>query len=76
MDLLEASADSLGSVKLKWRKEASVCVVMASAGYPGRIKGQSHCCLEKFGSVANPKIFHAGTLDSPVWWCKRGRVLE
>jgi phosphoribosylamine---glycine ligase len=78
VDLLEASTDgTLGSAKLKWRSEASVCVVMASAGYPGAYeKGKAIAGLEKLESVANIKVFHAGTLDSPAGVVTNGgRVL-
>jgi phosphoribosylamine--glycine ligase len=78
VDLLEASADgSLGNVKLKWRPEASVCVVMASAGYPGAYKKAKVITgLEKVDSMANLKVFHAGTLDSPAGVVTNGgRVL-
>jgi phosphoribosylamine--glycine ligase len=62
LDLLEASVDgTLEKVRLQWRAEASVCVVMAAAGYPGTpAKGAGILGLEEAGSLPNTKIFHAG----------------
>jgi phosphoribosylamine--glycine ligase len=63
VDLLEASATgTLGAQELKWRPEASVCVVMASGGYPGNYdKGKVIHGLDTAGSMPNVKVFHAGT---------------
>lgn len=63
VDLLEASATgTLGAQQLKWRSEASVCVVMASRGYPGNYdKGKVIHGLNAVGDTPNVKVFHAGT---------------
>ncbi len=63
VELLEASADgALGRVELKWSPMASVCVVMASGGYPGSYaKGKSIGGLKEAGRLPNTKVFHAGT---------------
>jgi phosphoribosylamine---glycine ligase len=46
---------------VRWKKESSVCVVMASKGYPGKYKsGQEINGLNSFFSK-NVVIFHAGT---------------
>jgi phosphoribosylamine--glycine ligase len=46
---------------VRWKKESSVCVVMASKGYPGKYKsGQEIKGLNSFFSK-NVIIFHAGT---------------
>ena len=38
-DLLESCVDGvLDKTALRWRPEAAVCVVMASAGYPGSLR--------------------------------------
>jgi len=65
-DLLEsllASANgSLGSTKLEWTKEAAVCVVMASGGYPGNYsKGLAVKGLDAVNRISGVKVFHAGT---------------
>ncbi len=47
---------------VKWRKEASVCVVMASGGYPGSYeKGIKIKGLENADNINNVIVFHAGT---------------
>jgi phosphoribosylamine--glycine ligase len=63
LDLLEASVDgALAGVQLRWRPEASVCVVMASAGYPGPVaKGKIIEGLETAAGLPGTKVFHAGT---------------
>ncbi|HEY2082479.1 MAG TPA: phosphoribosylamine--glycine ligase, partial [Verrucomicrobiae bacterium] len=63
VELLNASVDgSLGRTELKWSPLASVCVVMASAGYPGSYaKGKVISGLEDAARLPNTKVFHAGT---------------
>ncbi len=63
VDLLEASVDgTLSRMQLKWSPMASVCVVMASAGYPGSYaKGKTISGLEEAARMPNTKVFHAGT---------------
>jgi phosphoribosylamine--glycine ligase len=63
LPLLEAVAAGRGlPASLAWRREASVCVVAASGGYPGaydtgvRITG-----VEEAGRLAGVVVFHAGT---------------
>jgi phosphoribosylamine--glycine ligase len=63
LELLEASVDGkLGGVTLRWRPIVSVCVVMASAGYPGSYaKGKTIHGVPEAGGLPNTKVFHAGT---------------
>ena len=63
VELLEASLDgTLSAVQLQWSPLASVCVVMASGGYPGPYaRGKPISGLESAGKLAGVKIFHAGT---------------
>jgi len=63
VELLDACVDgTLSRHELRWKSAASVCVVMASAGYPGSYpKGKSITGLEAAGQAANVKVFHAGT---------------
>jgi phosphoribosylamine--glycine ligase len=63
VDLLEASVERrLDKVPLRWRPEASVCVVMASAGYPASSdKGKVIEGLEAAAALPGVKVFHAGT---------------
>ncbi len=66
VELLDASAGgTLGGMELKWRPEASVCVVMASGGYPGSYpKGKVITGIDAADALPNTKVFHAGTARS------------
>lgn len=60
--LVSAVEGRLGGVKLKWSKRASVCVVMASKGYPGDYeKGKVIRGLEDASRLNDVMVFHAGT---------------
>ena len=78
VELLEASVSgTLAPIELKWRRQASVCVVLASGGYPGRYaKGQIIRGLAEANALPQTKVFHAGTVaagDQTV--TNGGRVL-
>jgi phosphoribosylamine--glycine ligase len=63
VELLDASVNgTLGRMELKWSPLASVCVVMASGGYPGGYaKGKVIHGLDDAAGLPNAKVFHAGT---------------
>jgi phosphoribosylamine---glycine ligase len=63
VELLDASAaGTLGKMELKWSPLASVCVVMASGGYPGNYaKGRPILGLAEAAKLPDTKVFHAGT---------------
>lgn len=63
LEVLEASVTGrLDQVQLRWKPEACVGVVLASEGYPGTYpKGRQIAGLPDAGSMANVKVFHAGT---------------
>ncbi|HLZ53997.1 MAG TPA: phosphoribosylamine--glycine ligase [Verrucomicrobiae bacterium] len=63
VELLDASVNgALGKVELKWNPMASVCVVMASGGYPGSYpKGKPILGLAEAAKLPDTKVFHAGT---------------
>jgi phosphoribosylamine--glycine ligase len=63
VELLDASVSgTLDKIELKWKSEASVCVVMASGGYPGNYqKGKVITGLDAANAVPDTKVFHAGT---------------
>jgi phosphoribosylamine--glycine ligase len=63
VELLDASVNgTLAAVDLKWSPLASVCVVMASGGYPGSYaKGKIISGLDAAGALPHTKVFHAGT---------------
>jgi phosphoribosylamine--glycine ligase len=61
VDLLEATIDQrLAKTSAAWKSDASVCVVMTSAGYPGKYDtGKGISGLEQIGEGII--VFHAGT---------------
>jgi len=63
VELLDASASgTLAKHELKWKSEASVCVIMASGGYPGNYpKGKPILGLAEATKLPHTKVFHAGT---------------
>lgn len=63
VELLNASVDGkLGSISPVWSNSASVCVVMASGGYPGNYaKGKAISGIDAAEQQLNTKVFHAGT---------------
>lgn len=78
VELLAASAEGrLAPVELKWRSSVAVCVVMASAGYPGSYtKGARISGLADVSGMAGVKVFHAGTaLSGKEMVTNGGRVL-
>ena len=66
VELLDASVNgTLDKIELKWKAEASVCVVMASGGYPGNYaKGKPILGLDEVAKLPDVKVFHAGTAKS------------
>ena len=78
LELLEASVERrLAEHTLRWRREAALCVVMASGGYPGSYtKGHTISGLQTVAAMPNVKVFHAGTMlnREEVLTCG-GRVL-
>ena len=63
-ELLEAClTGSLDHTEIRWSSAASVCVVMASAGYPGPYrKGVEIAGVQEAEELPQTKVFHAGTL--------------
>jgi phosphoribosylamine--glycine ligase len=63
LELLAASArGELSGVAPRWRDDATVCVVMASAGYPQEPRtGVTISGLEKLAALEDVWAFHAGT---------------
>jgi phosphoribosylamine--glycine ligase len=66
VELLDACVNgTLDQVELKWSLMTSVCVVMASGGYPGNYaKGKPILGLAEAANLPNTKVFHAGTAKS------------
>jgi phosphoribosylamine--glycine ligase len=63
VELLDASVSgALAKHELKWSPLASVCVVIASGGYPGNYaKGKPILGLAEAAKLPGVKVFHAGT---------------
>jgi phosphoribosylamine---glycine ligase len=81
-DLLEAVVedrlDDFADKNLEWDPRPSICVVMASQGYPGNFpKGKVILGLEEADKVEGVKVFHAGTRLDPngMTLTDGGRVL-
>jgi phosphoribosylamine---glycine ligase len=80
-DLLEAIEASVeGRVSdgdFRWSLEPSVCVVMASGGYPGTIEvGKKISGIEEADALSGVKVFHAGTSSRDgAYFTSGGRVL-
>ena len=74
---MKVSRGQAGDIYLSWRGGYSICVVMASQGYPGSYeKGKVITGLDSFGDDGDVIVFHAGTAirdDSVV--TSGGRVL-
>ena len=80
-DLLEAIEASIeGRVSdgdFRWSQDASVCVVMASGGYPGTIEvGKRISGISDAEKIDSVKVFHAGTTTRDGdYYTAGGRVL-
>ena len=79
---LAASLDAAASRKLDafkpaWKRGASVCVVMASGGYPGHYEtGKLIKGLDAVKALPDVAVFHAGTRrDADTFVSSGGRVL-
>jgi len=78
VDALEASIDGrVSDGDFRWSPDASVCVVMASGGYPGTFEaGKKILGLEDAEKVESVKVFHAGTSQHDgAYFTTGGRVL-
>src|SRR5580704_1092742 len=78
VEALEASIEGrVSEGDFKWSPEASVCVVMASGGYPGTFEaGKRITGLEEAGGIEGVKVFHSGsTKRGEGYYTSGGRVL-
>jgi phosphoribosylamine--glycine ligase len=75
--LFAAAEGRLSSVPAQWKAGASVCVVLASGGYPGKFEtGKKIKGLASAGDATDVVIFHAGTRrDGDDYYTSSGRVL-
>jgi phosphoribosylamine--glycine ligase len=78
LDIFEAVVNSdLNSVDVRWSSNSAVCVVAASAGYPGDyVTGKLIEGLDEAGAEDEVEVFHAGTrLENGQVYTDGGRVL-
>ena len=59
--LIAAANGDLANMKLEWRPGPSVCVVLASAGYPGAYETGKPIRGIEAAEAAGATVFHAGT---------------
>jgi phosphoribosylamine--glycine ligase len=78
VEALEASIEGrVSEGDFKWSSDASVCVVMASGGYPGTFEvGKNIVGLSHAAAMDGVKVFHAGTSKRDgEFYTAGGRVL-
>jgi phosphoribosylamine--glycine ligase len=78
LEALEASIDGrVSEGAFRWSRDASVCVVISSGGYPGTYElGKMITGAEDAGKVEGVKVFHAGTTRRDgAYFTAGGRVL-
>lgn len=64
LPILEATArGSLSDADIQWNDQATVCVVVASAGYPGAYEKGKEITGLAMASDRDTIVFHAGTAD-------------
>jgi phosphoribosylamine--glycine ligase len=62
--MLAVTDGTLKPEMVRWKDDASVCIVAASKGYPGNYdKGEPIEGLEEAAKVTGVVVFHAGTAD-------------
>jgi phosphoribosylamine--glycine ligase len=62
--MLACATGTLDASMVKWKNQATVCVVMASGGYPGSYEnGKVITGLKEAGAMENVVVFHAGTKE-------------
>jgi phosphoribosylamine--glycine ligase len=74
---MKAAQGKLENIQAKWSPGASICVVLASEGYPANPKtGKPIAGLEEAKKDSGAVVFHAGTrLDGSTYYTSGGRVL-
>ncbi|NLG87634.1 MAG: phosphoribosylamine--glycine ligase [Clostridiaceae bacterium] len=78
VDIFNAVVDGrLHDIKIEWKDEACVCVIMASGGYPGEYrKGFRITGMDEALKDPNVVIFHAGTRKTDgQYYTDGGRVI-
>ncbi|MFQ5455547.1 MAG: phosphoribosylamine--glycine ligase [Nitrospirota bacterium] len=78
IEIMEAIIEErLKEIEIKWREDSTICIVMSSAGYPGRYtKGKTITGIEDIQMEKDIIVFHAGTaLKEGKFITDGGRVL-
>lgn len=75
--LMAAVEGRLEDIHLNWNAKSSVCVVMASGGYPDNYeKGKAISGLDEAAGLQDVVVFHAGTaMENSLVVTSGGRVL-
>jgi len=64
--LLRAATGNLQGTTLQWKREPSVCVVLAAHGYPGQVRsGDPITGIDQAAERETVQVFHAGTKFGP-----------
>ena len=77
-EIVKAVAEErLSQVEVRWKEQASACVVIASGGYPGSYKkGLEIHGLDENGQAEGVTVYHAGTKwEDGKFFTNGGRVL-
>ncbi len=74
---MDAALGKLDGSRAKWKQGASICVVVASEGYPSSaVVGQPISGLEVAEKVPHVAVFHAGTRrETGNYYTSGGRIL-
>jgi phosphoribosylamine--glycine ligase len=74
--LLAAAEGKLATARIEWRRDPSVCVVLASGGYPGAYETGKLITGIEAADASGAEVFHAGTRLGPAGLeTSGGRVL-
>jgi len=76
--IVNSVANKLKKIKIKWKKEKSMTIVLCSKGYPGSYKKNKIIRnINKLKLLKNEYIYHAGTkIENDRLFSNGGRVLN
>ncbi len=79
LEIIKATINNkLNKIKIKWKKDKCMTVVLCAKGYPGKYrKNKIIKKLENFKSKKKAFVFHAGTkIENGKYFSSGGRVLN